>query len=216
MLAVLAELSGDKHVFPLPTQALRTTAEAIAGQAHRLVWSEPRLTHLFRSPDSVSDTQAKEVRSHLQAQEQRFDKTHNRANEGLVPMIKELGGRDRWPNVGAFLDEVWNRRNHLEGYVSLLWEEWDLCGEPPVRDLLANRTWQLYFEGWGATLYARQLAHPQPPKVEHADLLQLVYCGPARSAILVTDDKGLVQLGMSIIDGRHSRIEVVPLETVIT
>ena len=211
LLTTLGELAGDAHVLPLPTEALKKVAEAHLAGSQTITWAEPRFTNLIRNPGDVTDEQARQVRSYLQEQETEFDAAHERAKEELLPHLKEMGGRERWPDVGSFLEEVWNSPPHLESYVERLLAEWEVSGKLAARELLFDRSWQLYFEGWGAASYARILAHPQPPKVEHADLLQLVYCGSARSTVVVSDDRGFRELANSLLKGRHFRMEVVPL-----
>lgn len=216
LLATLAELSGDAHAFPLPTEALKRVAEAHLSGTRTITWAEPRFTNLIRNPTDATDDQIGAVRDYLLEQEQSFDATHEEAREELLPELKNMGGRERWPNVGSFLDEVWNPPGHLGSYVEGIWSLWGFPGQAPVQDLLADRAWKLFFEGWGAAVYARLIAHPQPPKVEYADLVQMVYCGSARSTLFVSDDKGFRELANAVFRGRHHRMEVVPLSAVTT
>lgn len=214
LLTNLAELAGDAHAMPLPTEALKKVAEAFATRSPTFTWSEPAFTALFRNPAAVTDEQAAQIREHPQEQEDSFDAAHERAMDEVRPVLGAEGGRDRWPTVGAFLNEVWDSPNHLGEYAKMLWDEWGFGGVAPVDALLGNTAWRLYFEGWGAAMYARILAHPQPPKVEQADLLQLVYCGAGRSAVLASDDRGFQELGNAILRGRYNLLEVVPLKAV--
>jgi hypothetical protein len=215
LLQTLGTVAGDCHVLPLPTEALRKTAEAIASDAKTITWAEPRFTYLIREPEEVTDEQAAEVRAHLIEEEERFDAAHQRGRDEILPELIKMGGRDRWPDVGGFLDEVWNSPGHLSTYVERLWEQWGLSSDPPIDKLLSDRAWRLYFEGWGAAVYARLLAHPQPPLVQHSDLTQLIYCGSAKSTVLATDDRGFRQVGNALLRGRHPMIELVPLDVML-
>jgi hypothetical protein len=214
LLRILADLAGDAHALPLPTEALKLIAQGHAAGENTITWAEPRFTRLIRNPEEVTEDLASSVRKYFLDRERQFDATHEKAKSDALPLLNAGGGRARWPDVGSFLDEVWSPPEHLTAYVTGLWEDWSLPGAAPVSALLKDRSWRLYLEGWGAAMYARALAHPQPRRVEHSDLMQLVYGGSAKSTVFVTDDVGLLELGNAILRGRYEMMEVVPLKSV--
>jgi hypothetical protein len=215
MLTTLGDLAGQHHAFPLPTDALRKVAEAIANGAPTVEWAEPGFTYLFREPESVTDEEAAEIRDYLIAQEASFREMHERAALTLRPVLKQDGGHRRWTSIGQFLDEIWNAPGHLEAYVSAIWELWDLRSPPPVEAILKHEAWRLFFDGWGASAYAHFIAHPQLPLVEAADLHQLVYLASARNRILVSGDHGFQRLASSILDGRYPLARIVSLKNML-
>lgn len=214
-LRTLHTLAGDSYVLSMPTDALKEIAQSYASDNDTVTWAEPRLTALMRRPEHVTAEQVSAVRTHFRERERDFDSVQERAGRDIIPLLKAKGGRDRWPDLGAFLDEVWSTPSHLSGYLTGLWKIWAFPGRAPVRDLLGDRCFRLYLEGWGATMYARHLAHPQFRRVEHADLLQLVYAGSAKSTVLVSDDRGFRDVANAILRGRYAMMEAVPFACIV-
>ena len=144
-----------------------------------------------------------------------FIATHSLASQSLRPTLRAEGGVDRWPTVRIFLDEMWTRQGHLRSYVDRVWETWELPGRAPYDELIAHDAWRLYFDGWSATVYERQIMHPQRRKVQQSDLVQSVYVGLAASRILATEDTGFREIGSEILDGAFPLARIVPLDEVV-
>jgi hypothetical protein len=174
------------------------------------------MTGVLRHPESVDDDQAEQARRHLEQQEASFRHAHTAAETALRPLLKEAGGSGRWPNVISFLDEVWTTASHAKDYLDHLWRKWRLGENAPVTALLNDEPWRLYFDGWGASVYARQIAHPQPRLVQHADLKQLVYLATAQNRVLATEDRGFRALANSVLSGRYTLACVVELDALVT
>jgi hypothetical protein len=215
LLVTLGELAGDHHVLTLPGEALRRVAQAFAEGAATIDWSEPGLTRFIRDPQSITDEEADTIRQYLVTQEADFESTHSRAKDALRPVFKAEGGHERWTSVAQFLDEVWSVPDHVGAYFERLWNGWGLPGRAPVERILNHEAWRLYFDGWGAAVYARHIAHPQPGRVQTADLQQLVYFGPAASRVLATEDVEFRRVAGAILDGRYPLARVVSLDTVV-
>lgn len=214
-LEPLAELARDNLALTLPTEGLRRIAEAVAYRRPEIDWSAPEITRLFRDPASVTDAEAAATRDYLTHAENSFNATHRHASQSLRPMLKAEGGMERWPTVRTFLDDVWTRPEHLRSYVDLLWELWKLPGRAPFEELLDYDAWRLFFDGWGATVYERQIVHPQRRKVQHSDLVQLVYMGPASGRVLATGDEAFRRLGNEILTRSYPLARIVTLDDMI-
>lgn len=215
LLTTLAELAGTSHALTLPTEGLRRICEALAHEKPTIDWSEPRLTRLFRDPDSVTDEEAAAVRAHLLGQEDRFNRVHEKARTVLRPAVRGEGSGRKWASAAQFLNDAWPREN-LSPYVTRLWELWGFPAPAPVEQVLSHEAWQLFFDAWGATMYARSVAHPQPALVQFSDLQQLVYFGSATTRMLVTQDHGFRNLANSMLRGRYNLARVVPLDDLLT
>jgi hypothetical protein len=215
LLTTLGELAGDNHALPLPTEGLRIVAETLAAGGRTIEWADPRLTRFFREPETITDEEADYARQHLLEEEQGFWDTHERAKTALQPLFRSEGGLSRWPTVRHFLDEVWSTPEHLQGYIHALWAEWNFEGPPPVAAILAHQSWQLFFDGWGAAVWARSIAEPQPRWVQSADLQQLVYFGSALGRVLATEDAGFRHLATAILQGKYHLARVVSLNEII-
>ena len=210
----LSARAGDCHSLPLAPSVLEAIARARFGDSARIEIGEAKLTALFRTPRDISDDQLAVIREHLKAQEATFDRAHEESQGELRDQLVAGGGRERSPTVGQFLDELWTTESHLGSYVERLWDQWELPSPVPVEDLLGNPAWRLYFEGWGAALYARVLQHPQPKWVEGSDLEQLTYLGMAPAAMMATNDRGFRDMANAVLRRRYPRRQVVPLSGV--
>jgi len=199
----------------LPGEALRRVAEKIASNEHRIDWSEPKLTRLFRYPESVTDQEAASARRLLEAQEASFRSVHDEARRRLRSVFKEAGGHRQWTASAEFVDQIWLSPTHLQKYVDDLWAHWGFGRPPAVEVVLRHGPWRLFFDGWGASVYAQHVEHPQRGKVQHSDIEQLVYLGGANSRMLASEDASFRQLANSILRGRHHRAEVVPLRELL-
>lgn len=215
LLSTLSELAGDNHALTLPTEGLRRIALAHAQGAATVDWSEPRLTAWFRDPEAVTDEEAADARAHLIAQEQSFNETHARASSALRPVFKTDGARFKWTTPAQFLDEVWSTPSHLGAYFDILWDLWQLPGSAPTEELLKHDAWRLFFDGWGATVYARHIAHPQLGLVQSSDIQQLVYFSTAPGRILATEDVEFRALANSILARRYHLARVVSLDEML-
>jgi hypothetical protein len=214
LLASLAELAGENQALPLPTEALRRIAVAIATGADEADWSEPGLTAFLRDPSSVTDEMASEIRTHLLEQEASFNRTHETASVKLHSEFRSAA-RLRWTSPEQFLDEVWSVPSHWSSYLHHLWEQWDLDGIAPVEDLLANDAWRLLIDVLGAATYVRHIEHPQRRLVQSSDLYQLVYLGSAPGRVLATEDIGFRSLANAILRKRYHLARVVSLDEVL-
>ena len=215
LLRTLGGLAGMNHVLTLPTEALKRYAAAIASGSRNVDISEPNLTAFIREPIESSDEHVETARVHLRNQEQAFRAAHERARVELREPLKEAGGIRTWPNLGSCLDNLWSQPSHLGDYVQRLWEEWEHGGPAPVDELLRHPAWRLFLEGWGAAAYSVALAHPQPRWVETADFQQLVYIGFASTAVLATDDVGLLEVGNAMLRGRYPMSQVVRADEIM-
>jgi hypothetical protein len=211
LLETLHVLAGTNHAITLPTEVLKRIAHAFAEGQKEIDYSEPSVTGFFREPESFTPDQLNLIREYLIEQEKSFLEAHDQAKEKLGPIMKEAGGRQAWPTIATFLDEVWTVSAHVDGYISALWKNWGLTGEAPVEMLLRHPAWKLFFDGWGAAFYAKTLAHPQPPWAGTADLQQLIYLGITPDGLLVSDDQGLLKLGNAALLGRYGMRQVVSL-----
>ena len=211
LLATIADLADDHHALTLPGEALRRVAVAMTSGGHRIDWSEPKLTRLFRYPDSVTQEDAKLARQHLEAQEARFEAAHAEASQRLRSKFKEAGGRRRWSCMVEFLDEVWLSPEHLQRYVDGLWDSWDLGRPPTVELVLEHASWRLFFDAWGASVYAQHIEHPQQGHVQHSDLNQLVYFGGSNTRLLASEDRPFRRFSNNMLRGRHPMAEVASL-----
>lgn len=211
LLTVISEIAGDHLALAMPGEALRRIAVAVARNASFVNWSEPRITRLFRDPKSVTDEDVAETRDYFDAQERTFDDTHQKVRSALKLHAKEVG----WNSMEAFMEDFWADPKNLGPYIKVLWDDWKLSGSAPVKALLTHEAWRLYFDGWGASLYARNVQHPQPGKVESWDLLQLIYLGVTQDRVLATNDPDFCKLGNAILRGRYQLAEMVPLDELI-
>jgi hypothetical protein len=214
LLSTLSELAGENHALTLPTEVLRKVCESYVTEGP-VDLSDPRLTQMFREPESVTDSDAAEVRALLVDQEKIFDGIFERAVNTVRPAIKAEGGRNQWASVSHFLKEVWVPE--FRGvFLEDLWEMWKLPGRPPVERILANKAWRLFSDGFGATMYVRVVAHPQRRFVQSADLQQLIYFGMnVGSAVLATHDREFRNLGNSILSGSDVLGRIVTLENLL-
>lgn len=215
LLGTLDELAEDNLAITLPGEGLRRVAMAVHERSEKIDWSEPSVTRLFRHPESVTDEEAAGARDHLLEEERRFNKVHERAKRELRPAIKAEGGSRRWTEPAQFVEDFWSGADNIGPYIEALWDEWGLPKPAPIEQLLHHDAWRLYFDGWGASVYARQVAHPQKKIVQISDLSQLTYLGPARSRLLASDDKEFRELANHILRGRYPQAEVVPLDALL-
>lgn len=216
LLKTLHSLAGTNHAITLPTAALKKIAEAHATGASSIDFSEPGATYYLREPEAITSEDVETARAHLVEQEESFRAVHERAKKELKEPMIAAGGRARWPTMGDFLDDMWSTPGHLGAYIEALWSEWGFPGSAPVETLLSHPAWKIYFDGWGAAFWTNSLAHPQPSWAESADLQQLVYLGIAPDAVLATDDTGLQEAGIGILEGRHPMRMVVPVDRMIS
>lgn len=215
LLTAISEIAGDHYALTLPGEALRRIAVAVATNASSVNWSEPGITRLFRYPESVTDEDATATRDHFLAQETAFNNVHQELRPTLKQYVKENGGMQRWGSPVAFIDELWTDPKNLGHYINVLWDQWKLPGSPPIEALLQHEAWRLYFDGWGASVYARSIQHPQPGWVQSSDLIQLIYLGAMEDRILATDDREFRNLGNAILRDRYPLAEIVPLDVLI-
>lgn len=179
-------------------------------------WGDQRITRFFRHADTVDDVEAADVRRYLLAQEATWKGMHAQASRRMRPVLKELGGPTRWTNPAEFIEECWTDTDFLAEFLEPIWEMWGFPPPAPVDDLLTHQAWRLFFDGIGASVYAKHVAHPQPRKVQAADLEQLVYLGHAKSRVLASDDVGFRDLANAILCGRYDQAEVVPLDALLS
>lgn len=211
LLTVISEIAGDHLALTMPGEALRRIAVAVARNASFVNWSEPRITRLFRDPESVTDEDVAETRNYFFAQERTFDDTHQKVRSALKLHAKGAA----WNSLVAFIDDLWTDPKNLGPYIEGVWGDWKLPGSAPIDVLLKHEAWRLYFDGWGASLYARSVEHPQPGWVESSDLLQLIYLGVTHDRVLATDDPNFCKLGNAILRDRYQLAEMVPLDMLI-
>jgi len=216
LLETLAEIAGENLALPLPAEGLRKIAEAHASGARMVDWGDMKVTRFFRHADTVDDSEAADVRQYLLAQEATWTSMHAQATERMRPVLKELGGANRWTSPAEFIEECWTDSDFLSGFIEPIWEMWGFPAPAPVEDLLKHQAWRLFFDGLGASVYAKHVAHPQLRKVQEADLEQLVYLGHAQSRVFASEDVGFRDLANAILRGRYDQAEVVPLDALIS
>lgn len=214
-LRVLADLADGNHSITLATEVLRRIAVAVAYGNPGADLSEPAFTALFRDPGDVSDEEATQVREYLLASEGGFSQVHQTALATLRPLFKAEGGMKRWPTVRVFLDETWTREEHLGSYVEELWRLWELPGSAPYAQLLDYDAWRLFFDGWGATVYQRQIVHPQRGKVQLSDVTQLAYLGIGAHRVFATEDDAFRELGNEVLNRSYAHARMVRLDEML-
>lgn len=128
--------------------------------------------------------------------------------------IKAAGG-DPWGSIVEFLNHQWTRIEQLDAFFDLEWTHLGLPGDAPHAALLANEAWRLYFEGIGATVYERAVAHETPKRVHVPDVMLLPYLGGAPRRVLITDDKGLQRVASAVLLGRYPGARVMTTQQVL-
>jgi hypothetical protein len=215
LLTVISEIAGDHPALTMPGEALRRIAEAVAMNASSVNLSEPRIIRLLRDPESATDEDVAATRDYFLAQETAFNVPHQETRSTLKQHVKKAEGMPRWNSPVAFITEFWTNPENLGRYIEDLWDLWRLPASAPIEALLQHDAWRLYFDGWGASIYARNIQQPQRKEVQYADLIQLIYLGAMQDRILATGDLSFRDLGNAILRDRYPLAEMVPLDVLI-
>lgn len=215
LLNTLSNLVGSRPILPWPHQVLAQVGDAISKGEERFQIGDWQLTEILRARNAISSDEVKRVEEFLEDREKNFNAVHEEARAKLRPKLKELGALGQWSDIQEFLESTWLSPDHLDDYLSALWDRFDLPAPAPIERLREVDTWQLFLEGWGAAAYERAVVPEQRKRVEEADLLQLVYLGGTHRRAIITDDSRFYDCANEVLRGRHPLARAVKIESLL-
>ena len=205
LLRTVRELADGRPMLPLPTALLRDAGQAIANGARAIRLRPTGLEWLLQESAVVVDEARHLLRENLDSRQAEWDEAHREARRLIS---EQLGGKDPFGSVTAFLDRQWTLEARLGDTIRMFWDRMHLPGEAPVERVLRNETWRLYLEAFGATVYERAV-HRQTLSIAHVvDVDQLVYLGGSPRRVLVTDDGALRRIASAVLLGRYTGARV--------
>lgn len=203
LLGTVATVLGGSHILPEPSTLLRLTAESLMEGKSGFFAPPSGLEWLVREPERIEAKHIEDARRTIAANDAVWEEAHREARKQLRRRVRAEHGHDPWGSVEAFLDQQWSRVDQLDTLMQSTWRTLGLPGDAPVRILLANEVWRMYFEALGAIIYERTIPSQLPRPAHMSDVFQLVYLSGAARRLLVTEDQGFARLASAVLLGRY-------------
>jgi hypothetical protein len=208
LLRVVGEFVQERWLVPDVSHMLRFAAEAeLRGEQHFSAGASG-FEWMVKEPERIADSHVQQAVRILGDRDDFWERSHQAMRKWIRPELKRRFGGDPWGSVGTFLDRNWTREDQLDTFAETVWSSLELPGEPPLRALLSNEIWRMYFEAHGAVIYERVVPSQVERPAHISDVVQLVYLAGARRRILVTEDAAFVRAARGVLEGRYPNSRV--------